>query len=128
MRAGAGRSRERHRPRRARPARSGARTARPRRQSGAFVTADMTFHSRIAQISANPILVATSQSMLRWLFQYHGVLLHWSGREKVTLHEHDDIVDLIAARDADGAVAAMQAHLDRSNPLYLHANVTNRAD
>lgn len=94
----------------------------------AFVTADMAFHSRIAQISANPILVATSQSMLRWLFQYHGVLLHWSGREKITLHEHDDIVDLIAARDADGAVAAMQAHLDRSNPLYLHANATNRAD
>ncbi|MFC3570211.1 transcriptional regulator NanR [Paracoccus simplex] len=91
----------------------------------AFVTADMAFHSRIAQISANPILVATSQAMLRWLLQYHGVLLHWSGKEKVTLQEHDQIVDLIAARDADGAVAAMQAHLDRSNPLYRHANAAH---
>jgi DNA-binding FadR family transcriptional regulator len=94
----------------------------------AFVTADMAFHTRIAQISANPILMATSQAMLRWLFQYHGVLLHWSGKEKITLQDHDGIVDLIAARDANGAVAAMAAHLDRSNPLYLHANAANRAD
>ena len=86
----------------------------------AFVTADMAFHARIAQISANPILMATSQAMLRWLFQYHGVLLHWSGKERITLGEHDGIVDLIAARDADGAVVAMGAHLDRSNPLYRH--------
>lgn len=94
----------------------------------AFVTADMAFHTRIAQVSANPILVATSQAMLRWLFQYHGVLLHWSGNEKITLQEHDEIVDLIAARDPDGAVAAMESHLDRSNPLYLHSNAANGLD
>ncbi len=87
-----------------------------------FVTQDMAFHARIAAMSGNPILVATSQSMLRWLFQYHGVLLHWSGNEQVTLREHDCIADLIAARDPDGAVAAMQAHLDRSVGLYAHQN------
>lgn len=88
----------------------------------AFVTADIAFHSRIARISANPILIATSQAMLRWLFQYHGVLLHWSGNEGITLQEHDRIVDLIAAHDPDGAIRAMQAHLDRSNPFYQHPN------
>lgn len=87
-----------------------------------FVTQDMGFHNRIAAISGNPILMATSQSMLRWLFHYHGMLLHWSGNEDVTLREHAQIVDLIEARDAEGAVAAMQAHLDRSNPLYRHFN------
>lgn len=87
-----------------------------------FVTLDMAFHSRIAAISGNPILVATSQSMLRWLFRYHGVLLHWSGNEDITLTEHRQIVDLIEARDADGAVQAMEAHLDRSNLLYAHPN------
>lgn len=86
----------------------------------AFVTADMAFHARLAQVSNNPILLATSQAMLRWLFQYHGVLLHWSGNEEITLREHAQIVDLIAARDGDGAVKAMQDHLDRSNPLYRH--------
>ncbi|WP_265501623.1 transcriptional regulator NanR [Paracoccus beibuensis] len=87
-----------------------------------FVTLDIAFHGRIAAVSANPILMATSQAMLRWLFRYHGVLLHWSGNEDITLSEHDHIVDLIEARDADGAVAAMQAHLDRSNALYAHRN------
>lgn len=87
-----------------------------------FVIQDMAFHARIAAISGNPILVATSQSMLRWLFQYHGVLLHWSGNEQVTLREHEAITDLIAAHDPDGAVAAMQAHLDRSVGLYAHQN------
>lgn len=87
-----------------------------------FVTQDMAFHARIAAISGNPILIATSQSMLRWLFQYHGVLLHWSGNEQVTLREHEAITDLIAAHDPDGAVAAMQAHLDRSVGLYAHQN------
>lgn len=86
----------------------------------AFVTTDIAFHNRIAQVSANPILIATSQSMLRWLFQYHGGLLHWSGNEDTTLQEHETIVDLIAARDADAAVQAMQAHLDRSKQLYQH--------
>ncbi|WP_111557793.1 transcriptional regulator NanR [Paracoccus sediminilitoris] len=88
--------------------------------AAAFVTLDMAFHNRIAAISQNPILVATSQSLLRWLFQYHGMLLHWSGKEDVTLHEHDQIVDLLEAHDTDAAVTAMQAHLDRSNMLYRH--------
>ena len=88
--------------------------------ASAFVTTDMAFHARIAAISENPILIATSQSLLRWLFHYHGLLLHWSGNEDVTLREHDHIIDLLEAHDDEAAVAAMQAHLDRSNTLYRH--------
>lgn len=87
-----------------------------------FVTLDIAFHNRIAAISGNPILIATSQSMLRWLFQYHGILLHWSGNEDITLAEHQQIADRIASGDADGAVRVMQAHLDRSTLLYAHSN------
>ncbi len=86
----------------------------------AFVTLDISFHTRIAAISKNPILIATSQSMLRWLFQYHGILLHWSGNEGITLREHEHIVTLIESHQPESAVAAMQNHLDRSNPLYRH--------
>lgn len=87
-----------------------------------FVSLDMAFHTRIAAISGNPILTATSQSMLRWLFQYHGILLHWSGNEEITLTEHQQITDRISAADPDGAVRMMQAHLDRSTDLYFHSN------
>ncbi|TJZ91253.1 transcriptional regulator NanR [Paracoccus gahaiensis] len=92
------------------------------REAQLFVSLDMAFHTRIAAISGNPILTATSQSMLRWLFQYHGILLHWSGNEEITLIEHQEIADRIAAADADGAVRVMQAHLDRSTDLYTHGN------
>ena len=87
-------------------------------EAEAFTTADTRFHARIAEISGNPIMAAVSRAMLAWLFEYHGSLLHWSGKEDVTLSEHARIVDLIEAGDADGAVAAMAAHLDRSNAVF----------
>lgn len=83
-----------------------------------FIEADMQFHVRIAAISANPIISEASQAMLRWLFEYHTSLLHWSGKEELTLAEHADIVDQIEARAPDRAVAAMRAHLDRSRDMY----------
>lgn len=88
---------------------------------GAFVRADMAFHGRIARLSGNPLFGAVSDAMLGWLFRHHAELLHWSGRETVTLAEHAAILDRIVARDAEGAAAAMRAHLDRSNALYRPA-------
>ncbi len=82
-----------------------------------FIHADIQLHVRIAAISANPIITAASQAMLRWLFEYHTALLHWSGKEEVTLAEHTDIVDQIAAHAPDRAVAVMQAHLNRSRDM-----------
>lgn len=87
-----------------------------------FIEADIQFHVRIAAICANPIITAASQAMLRWLFEYHTALLHWSGYEEVTLAEHGRIVDEIAANAPDQAVAMMQAHLDRSSNMILPAS------
>ena len=43
------------------------------------------------------------------------------GTETLTLHEHSEIVDAVAASDEDRAVAALTAHLTRANPLYARA-------
>lgn len=83
-----------------------------------FIEADMRFHIRIARITGNPIITAASEAMLRWLFEYHSVLLHWSGFEEVTLSEHAAIVDAIETRDPVIAVQRMRAHLERSRALY----------
>jgi len=83
-----------------------------------FIAADMRFHTRIARITGNPIIIAASEAMLRWLSDYHSTLLHWSGHEEVTLSEHAAIVDALQSRDADAAVQRMRAHLDRSRALY----------
>ncbi|MFB2550452.1 transcriptional regulator NanR [Ensifer soli] len=84
----------------------------------AFVGADMAFHGRIAAISGNPIFSAVSEGMLGWLREYHTEMLIWSGKENVTLVEHEEIVACLAANDAEGAEQAMLRHLERSRALY----------
>ncbi len=88
--------------------------------AAAFIRADIVFHVHLAGLSGNRILSAVSQAMLGWLFRFHSDLLIWSEHEDITLAEHADIVDAIEARDAERAAAAMEAHLERSNPLYRH--------
>lgn len=87
-------------------------------QAEEFISADMQFHTRIAQISGNPIFVAVSEAMLAWLREYHTDMLIWTGKENFTLVEHEEILDRLAANDADGAEAAVLKHLERSRSLY----------
>ncbi len=83
-----------------------------------FINADMGFHTRIAQISGNPIYVAVSEAMLAWLKEYHTEMLIWTGKEKFTLAEHEDIVNRLEANDIDGSETAILKHLERSSALY----------
>ena len=84
----------------------------------AFIGADMKFHTQIALISGNPIYVAVSEAMLGWLKEYHTEMLIWTGKEKYTLAEHEEIIGRIAAHDPEGAEKAMIKHLERSRALY----------
>ncbi|NKB84098.1 transcriptional regulator NanR [Brucella grignonensis] len=84
----------------------------------AFISADMEFHIRIAKISGNPIFVGVSEAMLAWLREYHTHMLIWTGKEKYTLVEHEEIIDMLATKNSDGAEAAMLRHLERSRALY----------
>lgn len=92
---------------------------RQRTDAQAFIQADIAFHSRIAQITANPLIIAISEAMLKWLSQYHTSLLSWSGHEQTTLDEHERIVQLLADNDVDRSVRMMEMHLARSENLYL---------
>ncbi|HSI41349.1 MAG TPA: transcriptional regulator NanR [Xanthobacteraceae bacterium] len=85
-----------------------------------FISADMRFHAQIAAISGNPIFEAVSEAMLGWLRQYHTEMLTWTGRENLTLVEHDLILGYIEAHEPEHAEAAMVKHLDRSSALYTH--------
>lgn len=83
-----------------------------------FIEADMAFHTGIANILKNPVISAASNAMLRWLRDYHIALLHWSGKEDVTLAEHERIIGRIEANDVEGAGVEMLKHLERSQDLY----------
>jgi len=87
--------------------------------SKAFIQADMHMHNAIARMSGNPIFIALSEAMLRWLAEYHTELLIWSGKENITLAEHAEIINFIARQDADGAEQAMIRHLERSQAFYV---------
>lgn len=83
-----------------------------------FISADIEFHIRIAQISGNPIFVACSEAMLAWLKEYHTDMLIWTGKEKLTLVEHEEILQRIEEHDIAGSETAMLKHLERSRALY----------
>ena len=84
-----------------------------------FIEADMAFHTGIAEILDNPVIDAASSAMLRWLREYHIGLLHWSGKEDVTLAEHARIIERIEANDEGGAAEEMEKHLTRSSNLFV---------
>jgi DNA-binding FadR family transcriptional regulator len=86
----------------------------------AFITADMRLHTQIAAISGNPLFEAVSEAMLSWLKAYHTEMLIWTGRENLTLAEHEEIIQCIASGDPDAAERSMVKHLDRSAALYVH--------
>lgn len=83
-----------------------------------FLHKDMAFHREIAAISGNAIYVALSQAIFEWLTEFHTGLVRLHGAESLTIAEHQTILERIAARDPDGAAAAMTAHLTRANDLY----------
>jgi DNA-binding FadR family transcriptional regulator len=94
----------------------------------AFIAADMEFHTRIASISANPIFIAVSEAMLAWLKEYHTDMLIWTGKEKFTLVEHEEILHCLAANDADAAEQAVLKHLERSRGLYMNNGQRETSD
>ena len=93
-----------------------------KKDSKAFIRADMAFHVRIAKITGNPLLQAATHAMLSWLFEYYRPLLHWSGRENTTLREHARLIDHLENQDSESAERMMADHLNRSDPLYTAAD------
>lgn len=83
-----------------------------------FTNGDMVFHRTIASMSGNPIYLALSQAMFEWLSKFHVELVRVPGAERLTIDEHRLIFERIADHDAEGAAAAMTAHLMRANRLY----------
>lgn len=87
-----------------------------------FMKADTAFHTRLAEMTANPLIQSITEMMLTWLFEYHSSLLLWSGREETTLKEHETIVDRLKSNDEEGAIRAMLDHLNRAADNFSSNN------
>ena len=86
------------------------------RDSGVGLNADALFHQRIAEASGNSALVHLVHQL--WSFRYSAMFRkldeHFDSleRHQHAVDEHLRLVEAIERRDADGARAAMVAHLD----------------
>ena len=86
------------------------------RNSGIGLDADALFHLRIAEASGNSALVHLVHQL--WNFRYSAMFRkldeHFDSpeRHQMAIEEHRKLVEAIEARDAEGARAAMVAHLD----------------
>jgi GntR family uxuAB operon transcriptional repressor len=84
--------------------------------TGVGLDADALFHLRIAEASGNSALVHLVHQL--WSFRYSAMFRkldeHFDSpqRHQEAIEEHRKLVDAIERRDADGARAAMVAHLD----------------
>lgn len=84
--------------------------------TGVGLNADALFHLRIAEASGNSALVHLVHQL--WSFRYSAMFRkldeHFDSPERhhEAIEEHRKLVDAIERRDADGARAAMVAHLD----------------
>ena len=87
-----------------------------------FVACDGDFHREVAAISGNPIFTALSEAVFKWLAATYRGAVSVPGLEKLTLNEHTEIVDAIAAGAPEGAAKTMADHLNRANELYRIAN------
>lgn len=84
--------------------------------TGVGLNADALFHLRIAEASGNSALVHLVHQL--WNFRYSAMFRkldeHFDSpqRHHEAIEEHRKLVEAIEARDAEGARAAMVAHLD----------------
>lgn len=83
-----------------------------------FLAADMDFHVAIAEGAGNPLFPIFLKAMLDWVSAFHASAVRTPGMEPVAIAEHRVIQGRMIARDAEGAVAAMRAHLLRSARLF----------
>jgi len=83
-----------------------------------FIQTDIDLHFLFASRTHNPIIVAIHNAMTRWLYEQRTVALHSPEIEQISYADHESIVRAVAARDADAAEMAMQAHLSNVSNNY----------
>lgn len=86
--------------------------------TSSFREHDKSFHIILAEMTGNPILLATSKAFLKWLSGFYQNLLEVKGLEELTIEEHEEILKHVELGDSEKAVQAVSNHILRVNALY----------
>jgi GntR family transcriptional regulator, transcriptional repressor for pyruvate dehydrogenase complex len=84
-----------------------------RRDSDAFIEADLDFHLALAEAAANPIVLSLIDSIVGLLREQRLRTFHVDGGPDRGQHHHKLILEAIERHDQQGARKAMQAHLSQ---------------
>jgi GntR family transcriptional repressor for pyruvate dehydrogenase complex len=77
------------------------------------IKVDLEFHDLLAAATHNPFFTLVSRPITELLYAIYINKSGYMSFRSLTLSEHTSIVDAIEGKDAEGAAASMQKHLDR---------------
>jgi GntR family transcriptional regulator, sialic acid-inducible nan operon repressor len=83
-----------------------------------FMRLDGEFHAAVAGVSGNVVLSSVVRAVFDWMARFHTHAVRTSGLERVTLAEHEALLQAIRGGDPEAAAGAMRDHLTRANALY----------
>jgi DNA-binding FadR family transcriptional regulator len=89
--------------------------------TAAFIETDVRFHLVIAEISANPVIIALHDAMAAWLKQQRALTLQTTGQDRIAYEAHVRIFEGIRAHDPDAAEQAMRGHMQQLATLLAGA-------
>ena len=79
--------------------------------TAAFIETDVRFHFVVAEMSANPVIIALHDAMSVWLKQQRVLTQQVAGTDRVACDAHRGIFDAIRMHHPDAAEKAMEAHM-----------------
>ena len=86
-----------------------------------FARIDITFHQILARASQNPLFPVLLDTITDMLYDQAVLATNMPGAAEVALNHHCNIFQAIQNKDADGARAAMCAHLESGWEYLLRA-------
>lgn len=84
----------------------------------AFVKTDLAFHRELMNITQNPVLQALHGVVAAWLIDQGARTIHLPHTEKLSVRDHTEIYDAVAAREPMRAYCAMSTHIKLISELY----------
>ncbi|MFL5335632.1 MAG: FCD domain-containing protein [Geminicoccaceae bacterium] len=84
----------------------------------AFIESDVAFHYVLAEITANPVLIAMHDAMSSWLREQRLVAIENPGQDRIGYSAHREIHAAVARHDPDAAEREMRRHLEQVTTVF----------
>jgi len=89
--------------------------------------ANNEFHTALAEISANELLIRFVEDVQNWVRRFPTTTLSYPGRPETAFAEHESIIDAIESRDADLAERRAQDHMRIAEEIRMKMLVDDAA-